>query len=225
MKEYRLDDFKNKIIQNELLRPLDILLVGATGVGKSSTINALFGEEVAKVGYGVDPETKDIKSFSFHDYLRLHDSAGLGDGKEADIIHIKNIISKLLDKCNIGDAFMDLVLVLLDGGSRDLGTSFNLFEQAVLKNIDSDRVIVAINQADMGMKGRSWNSAFNFPNDELKNILEDKAISVQRRIKESIGINISKPIYYSAKHNYNIEALYTHIIQHIPKKRRFAVTN
>ncbi|MBR3735698.1 MAG: hypothetical protein IKN07_07435 [Lachnospiraceae bacterium] len=38
-------------------RKVNILVVGATGVGKSSTINALFNMEIAKVGIGVDPET------------------------------------------------------------------------------------------------------------------------------------------------------------------------
>ncbi len=31
---------------------MNILLMGATGMGKSSLINGLFGEEVAKVGIG-----------------------------------------------------------------------------------------------------------------------------------------------------------------------------
>lgn len=33
------------------------MITGATGSGKSSTINALFNMEVAKVGVGVNPET------------------------------------------------------------------------------------------------------------------------------------------------------------------------
>ena len=39
----------------------NIMLVGATGSGKSATINALFNMEVAKVGVGVDPETAGIE--------------------------------------------------------------------------------------------------------------------------------------------------------------------
>jgi predicted GTPase len=65
--------------------------VGATGTGKSSTLNALFNSTVAKVGHGVDPETQIISAYSLHDYLRFHDSAGLGDGKDNDLTHSKNI--------------------------------------------------------------------------------------------------------------------------------------
>ncbi|MEL1784002.1 GTPase [Acinetobacter baumannii] len=73
---------------------VNILITGATGAGKSSTINALFNFDKAKVGTGVDPETMDIKKFEL-DNIILFDSPGLGDGKEADRKHAKNIINKL----------------------------------------------------------------------------------------------------------------------------------
>ena len=76
------------------------MITGATGSGKSSTINALFDMEVAKVGVGVDPETMDIKKYEL-DNLVLWDSPGLGDGKEADVKHAKNIIEKLYEKGDI----------------------------------------------------------------------------------------------------------------------------
>lgn len=43
---------------------VNILITGATGAGKSSTINALFNFDKAKVGTGVDPETMDIKNLN-----------------------------------------------------------------------------------------------------------------------------------------------------------------
>lgn len=226
MRNYRYNDLEARIRSHSLLRPLDVLLVGGTGTGKSSTLNALFGSVVAKVGDGVDPETQHISSYQLHDYLRIHDSAGLGDGKAADLEHAKNITSELHRVCTVGGVqygFIDLVMVLLDGGSRDLGTAFRLLESVILKSIDANRVIVAINQADMAMKGHHWSKSLNRPQLELKNFLDDKALSVQKRIKESTGLTINKPVYYSALHHYNISEVLDHIIHHLPTKRRLIV--
>ncbi len=73
---------------------VNLLIVGATGCGKSSTINALFNTNKAKVGQGVDPETMKISKYELNNII-VHDSPGLGDGKEADIRHAK-AITKLL---------------------------------------------------------------------------------------------------------------------------------
>jgi predicted GTPase len=56
---------------------VNILITGATGCGKSSTINALFNSEKAKVGQGVDPETMDIAKYELENIV-LFDSPGLG---------------------------------------------------------------------------------------------------------------------------------------------------
>ena len=119
---------KNKLMKNFLYlkeQKINIMITGATGCGKSSTINALFNTEVAKVGVGADPETMDITRYDL-DNLILWDTPGLGDGREADNRHAKNIIQKLNERDKNGDLLIDLVLVILDGSTRDLGTSYEL---------------------------------------------------------------------------------------------------
>lgn len=219
---YRRDDIRSKIEEHGLLFPLDVLLVGGTGTGKSSTLNALFGDAVAGVGDGVDPHTQTVDSYKLHSHLRFHDSAGLGDGKDADLRHSKAITHQLglVTKNNPAYGFIDLALVILDGGSRDLGTAFSLLEKVVLKAISPDRVIVIINQADMAMKGRNWNEALNRPEPELIAFLEEKAQSVQRRLKEATGLTIRQPICYSATRSYNLYAVIDHIYEHIPSSIR-----
>lgn len=224
---------RNRLMQNYLRlkeQKINILITGATGCGKSSTINALFSTEVAKVGVGVDPETMDITKYELEN-LVLWDSPGLGDGKEADRRHAKNIIQKLHERDADGNLLIDLVLVILDGSTRDLGTSYELINQVIIPNLGKDkekRLLVAINQADMVMKGRYWNHTLNRPEPELVKTLEEKARSVQRRIMEGTGVNIT-PIYYSAgfkeeggeqERPYNLSKLLYYIIKYTPKQKR-----
>lgn len=188
---------KNLTAMNE--RKINLMITGATGCGKSSTINAMFNSEVAKVGVGVDPETMTIQKYEYGN-LTLWDSPGLGDGKEKDEQHKNNIISKLRELDKNGDPLIDIVLVILDGGSRDLGTSFELINKIIIPNLGNEkdkRILVAINQADMAMKGKYWNSEKHCPEPRLEAFLKEKAESVRLRILEATGVNV-EPIYYSA---------------------------
>lgn len=224
---------KNKMLKNIFQlqsQEINIMITGATGSGKSSTINALFDADVAKVGIGVDPETMDIQKYTLKNLI-LWDSPGLGDGK-ADNRHAKNIINKLAECDSSGKALIDLVLVILDGSTRDLGTSYELIEQVIIPNLgdNKDRILIAINQCDVAMKGQHWNHAENKPDAVLTKFLEEKVQSVRRRIRENTGVDI-EPIYYSAgykeseteKQNpYNLSKLLYYIIQHTPKEKRLA---
>lgn len=226
---------KNKLIKNCLHlkeQKINLMITGATGSGKSSTINALFDMEVAKVGVSVDPETMDITRYDL-DNLVLWDTPGLGDGKEADNRHAKNIIKKLNERDENGNLLIDLVLVILDGGTRDLGTSYELINSVIIPNLGDDkegRILVAINQADAAMKGRYWNFDENKPEPPLVKFLDDKVISVQKRIKEGTGIDIT-PIYYSAgfkeegmaqSRPYNLSKLLYYIVKYTPEEKRLS---
>ena len=213
---------------------INIMITGSTGCGKSSTINALFDIDIAKVGQGVDPETQYIAEYEL-DNLVLWDSPGLGDGKEQDIAHSKAIISKLNELDSDGKPLIDLILVILDAGTRDYGTSFELINEVIIPAVGErakDRVLVALNQADIAMKGRGWNHIENKPEPELEKFLNEKVVSVKRRIKESTGVDI-EPIFYSAgykdgdaKQNpYNLSKLLYFIVSHTPSEKRVIYAN
>ena len=243
----------------------NILLVGATGCGKSSTINALFAAnmsdensdedsdalideedeneesvnisdrfvEVAKVGSKSDPETKDIEKYKIGN-LVLWDTPGLGDGTEIDEHH-KEVISDLLDEEDEdGNQLIDMVLLILDGSTRDLGTSYKILNEVIIPKLgdDIDRILVALNQADIAMKtGRHWDYEKNEPDDTLIEFLNDKVESIKKRIKEDSDLDVD-PIYYCAGYKeesgetvypYNLSKLLYYILKSLPAEKRVAV--
>lgn len=222
----------------------NIMLVGATGCGKSSTINALFScnrqeeyVEVAKVGSRADPETRDIERYRIGNLI-LWDTPGLGDGTEIDGHH-REVITELLREVDEGEdgeenALIDLVLVILDGSTRDLGTSYQILNEVIIPemNGDTDRILIALNQADIAMKtGRHWDYEKNEPDETLTGFLEEKVASIRARIKEDTGLDIS-PVYYCAGyeeesgdvvHPYNLAKLLYYILSALPAEKRAAI--
>ena len=225
---------KKKLFENILKlkeQKVNLMITGATGCGKSSTINAMFNTNVAKVGVGVDPETMEIKKYELENLI-LWDSPGLGDGKEKDIQHSKGIIKKLNELDTEGNPLIDLVLVILDGGTRDLGTSYELINQVIIPNLGENtegRILIAINQADVAMKGRYWDFENNKPEEKLVNFLEEKSKSVKDRVKEATGVDV-EPIYYSAGYKeedeeqkpWNLSKLLYFIVKNTPTEKRLS---
>ena len=216
-------------------KQVNIMLVGATGSGKSSTVNAMFNMNVAKVGVGVDPETTCISKFDL-DNLIIWDTPGLGDGVERDKESTRDIISKLNELGEDGKPIIDLVVVIMDSSSKDLGTSYDLINNVLIPCLGdeaSKRIVIGLNQADIAMKGNHWNKAENKPDDVLNAFLKKKAASVRARIKEGTGLDL-EPICYCAGYSeegeeqckpYNLTKLLHNIIQIIPREKRLALVD
>ena len=79
-----------KKIENEVVSP-NILLCGATGVGKSSLVNDIFGEEVAQVGEGV-PITSGVNLYKCKT-VNLYDSEGYEIGEEKQSYYQDSILA------------------------------------------------------------------------------------------------------------------------------------
>lgn len=227
--------------------PVNIMLIGATGCGKSSTINALFScdrqmpangvplplVEVAKVGMRADSETKEIEKYTIGN-LTLWDTPGLGDSEEEDKEHTDQI-SELLDESDTDGTgkLIDLVLVILDGSSKDLGTTYHVLKDIVIPKIgDPCRILIALNQADIAMKtGQHWNYEKNEPDSTLLAYLEEKAASIHTRILADCSLDIT-PVYYCAGYQeasdvrvypYNLAKLLYCIVSSLPQEKRLTL--
>ncbi|ERL20496.1 hypothetical protein HMPREF1986_02174 [Oribacterium sp. oral taxon 078 str. F0263] len=113
-----------------------------------------------------------------------------------------------------------MVIVIVEGSNRDMGTTYTLLNEVLVPNIQKNRILVIINQADMAMKGRHWNPSIQSPDSQLLTFLEEQAVSIQKRVREATGINIIKPVYYSAEYGWNVQTAFDFIIDHMPSQRR-----
>lgn len=221
IKNYRAKDLRERTAYRN--SPVNVLIVGATGAGKSSAVNALIGKNVVKAGTGTDPETMTVTPHCFNRYLTLWDSPGLGDGMASDKRH-SALITKTLKmrrkNKTTGRTYgvIDMVLVVIEGSVRDMGTTYRLLNDVIIPNFPTNRIIVAVNQADIAMKGTHWNTAK--PDKVLNDFLSDKSKSVRSRIEDSTGIKVRMPVCFSAEYQWNLKGLMNLIIDSIPKKYR-----
>ena len=81
-----MDHFRKWCIRQDRDK-FSLLIVGKTGVGKSSLVNALVGTEEAEVGHDKEPKTKEVTSYDVDIEgvkIRVWDTPGLRDDDDDD---------------------------------------------------------------------------------------------------------------------------------------------
>ena len=213
---------------------VNLLIAGQAGSGKSSTINAMFRTDVAEVGTGVDPETESMDCYHL-DNLTIWDTPGFGDGEQEDAAYKEMIAQKLDEKDSDGNPLIDIVLVVMDASSKDLGTTYQLIKDVIMPHMKGreTQVLIGLNQADMAMKGKHWDTERNAPDAVLSDFLQKKAESVRRRIWSETDLYV-QPVIYSAGYKeegqeqckpYNLSKLFYTVIRHIPSDKRVLVAD
>ena len=134
------------------MKKLNIIVVGKSGVGKSTLINSLFRESFAQTGLG-RPVTNEIRKIEKKDYpLAIYDTPGfeLSKGQQSKVKEeIIDLISKGIASKDINEAIHCIWYCVNVGGNR----TFDETEVAWLKDLtESNKVaqvpiIVVLTQA------------------------------------------------------------------------------
>ena len=228
-------------------QPVGILLLGPTGSGKSSTINALFGKNVAKVGMGFDPETQSIEEYHLGN-LTIWDCPGPGDTPQKDRENERLIREKLHETDEDGAYLVDLALVILDGSQRDMSVAHHLINDVALPALADDydeededgesslqeekRLLIGINKVDLLRSGWGWDAVNACPKDQLKPYIEAKEASVMSRAEEASGkklrvvsycAGVTDPETGETSGAYNVAMLLYQMLRLLPAEKRIAL--
>lgn len=215
---------------------INILIIGASGAGKSETINALLKDagihnQKALANSGSDSVTTEINSYKIGN-CTVFDTPGLGDLPEKDEQHIKKIISKIHEQDVQGNRLINLVIVILSANNlRNLKSEYTLINDVLIPNMaDAEKLIIAINKIDLFDDCHFWNLKNNQPTSQLKNTIEIELQKIRIKIKEATNIETT-PIYYSAgrrernKKPWNLIKLYDEMNKKISSQKKISLAS
>jgi predicted GTPase len=207
-------------LAKELERAPRIALLGETGVGKSSTLNALFN-----AGAPIDhirPCTVEPSEYAIvteiegsHGPVRVFDMPGLGQDLQSDEAFVKEY-ARILPTC-------DVALWILDGCTRTLSQT-----QASLRGVVSsamsglDRLVIGVNKIDAIEPG-DWNTRTNRPSASQRKNIKARIQEVKKRLGGLVTLDDSRIIAFSARRNFQLAQLLNALMAACPKDRRWVL--
>jgi uncharacterized protein len=206
-------------LRNEIeTRPPTLGLVGVSGVGKSSTANALFRTDLPTSStVACTKEFRDVPlSVEFHDRKNRLDTASLvvidAPGLGEDVAKDPEYLRMYHD--NLGGC--DVILWVMSARNRAVA-----LDQRYLRELHMfhDRMVLGINQIDL-VDPMDWVRKHNIPSAEQERNIE--RIESDRLARMSTVTSSELPVVsYSARYGYQLQELFTTILKACPKDRRW----
>lgn len=201
-------------------RPPRLVLIGEAGVGKSTTVNALFnagqpvGHTRATTDHAYAIQVEEVSGT--RGMLEVVDMPGIGD----DVANYHRYLDLYLRVLPTADA----IVWVHPAEDR----SVHLVQQALMDLLGqsapdlSERLVLALNKADE-IDPHDWNQSANLPSARQLEALRERAADFTEKIVRVLPAWQGRAVTYSARQHYNLTALFKEMMQAVPQQRRWVL--
>jgi uncharacterized protein len=202
----------NSRIETERNKPLIVVVMGQTGVGKSSLINALFGTKLKT--NDIEPETKEPEKHierSPDGYeLWFWDMPGIGESSSADAGYLSKYRQKILEA--------DVALWLCHADSRSVTFDIEAIQKILSDLPDGEQSIIlskltfVLSKADLitpdpWILYRTRSEAIFETAEKTESLLEAKADYFREALLAPYGNKFTSRTFHDGKFNLKVSNL------------------
>ncbi|WP_325894944.1 hypothetical protein [Grimontia sp. NTOU-MAR1] len=194
-----VDEFKKSTLQLRLHeledQALNIMVVGPKGVGKTSTIKAVFGNRLNEEFNAVSGITRFQNG-----NLVVWDYPGHNGDEQHDKMLDMQIGATLSESDSDGNPLIDMAVVVLDPAEQNLNQGYRLICDVIAPALGSNfdnRLVVGLNKVDIASFSYEWDFLNDSPSNEVEIWPESTAALIRHCMLDESGLEIA-PVCYAA---------------------------
>lgn len=190
-----------EIFLKDTSKTVKIAVIGECGVGKTSTINAIFNTNLPVSHFGSCTQVAEtVKVKTKKGEIEIIDMPGLWAGEAETIRHWETYRKIIPD--------VDCAIWIVSAGDRALEGMQNAL-RIISGFSDHDiinRIAFGVNKSEH-MYPEDWNTSLNLPSTEQENNLQKFSVTVKKAINEIFPNWNGRIVYYSANKHFRLDEL------------------